>query len=153
MVFTNSQARGQWCPFSRVPAEEVRQASGYPAPGGPSINRSRSAFPTSTACLGERCMAWRWTGPMPPGLFRRADDDHAVDEPPRPEIGVPASWVWEPYDGDGEGGAAGWREPDDEAAARRRGYCGMAGPLRDISQDLAELPALVREIGDQLDRR
>lgn len=75
-------------------------------------------------CLGSRCMAWRWQSDLRPRVHL-CDDRNAKVEPPRPAT-VPASWKFCACDTDG----ASWVEPDDEAQARRKGFCGLAYNVR-----------------------
>lgn len=77
-------------------------------------------------CVGAACMAWRWADAYPCQRIRHCIDSRAVTEPERPSS-VPASWVFEPYDATDADLYAQWVEPKDEAQARRRGYCGLAG--------------------------
>lgn len=88
------------------------------------------------ACLGDKCMFWRWdkmpaakmkslvvdenlAGP-PDGYF---DDDFAV--PPKPE-GVPED-AWFEYEPCDKKTRWTWVETSAEIAARRGGWCGLAG--------------------------
>ena len=75
-------------------------------------------------CRGAGCMAWRWAEHAYNRRFIEAQDTMAEVEPPRPAH-VPRSYTFFPFDVDGN--PAGWVEPDSEAAARRTGYCGLAG--------------------------
>jgi hypothetical protein len=88
------------------------------------VSRTPAGFPhPATACLGPRCMAWRWREQTDsaPG-FRRALHQYAGDEPAERPADVPPSWRWRPF---GVGvGPAGWQEPADERAAPQ-GYCGL----------------------------
>lgn len=81
-------------------------------------------------CLGSVCSAWRWGSKE----YRNSrvcayDNDHphrwTKEEPPRP-ADLPASWVFVGTDEDGD--PACWREPQEDADKRRKGYCGAAGP-------------------------
>ena len=72
------------------------------------------------------CMAWRWADVPTWQRVQLAHDMHATTEPKRPAH-VPQSWVFEPYNQTDSDCYARWVEPKDEANARRRGYCGLAG--------------------------
>lgn len=88
---------------------------------------ARPAFEAATEsrlCIGSGCMAWRWDAP-PRQRSYVCDEPQSTAEPKRPYV-VPASWTFEPYDAS-EDAPALWREPEEEAEARREGYCGMAG--------------------------
>jgi hypothetical protein len=100
MFKTEAQAAEAWCP-ERVKAE----------------------FPEH--CAGPGCMMWRWA--TPPAYRRvsippRLEDAMSEAEPTRPES-VCETWKWSPPDAD----PGCWVEPEEEAAARRTGYCGLAG--------------------------
>lgn len=79
-------------------------------------------------CCASECMMWRWepiAGPESGDRrFRRAENHDAYTED---EAGPRPTWCdgWEfcPCDLD----PAGWIEPQEEAAKRMRGYCGLAG--------------------------
>lgn len=101
MTVTEAEAKGKWCPYTRVSANEKDEN-----------------------CIGSECMAWRWKDQQ---IFRKyvlADDPEATEEPDRYAKGIPETWVWQPFDGEDE---ACWIEPENETLARRTGYCGLAG--------------------------
>lgn len=104
---TEAEASKRWCPLT-------------------TLHSARPTFLTSDslygACIGSHCMAWRWSTQLR-RTYRIADDAAATVEPERPTW-VPASWTWTQTE-DGE--PAGWLEPEADAQARRRGYCGLAG--------------------------
>lgn len=83
--------------------------------------------PASCRCIAKECAMWRWIDKKPERKFCAAPRPHhrATIEPPRPN-GVPASWEWHP-DQNQEYQTAGWIEPEHEAMASRKGYCGLAG--------------------------
>lgn len=101
-VFTEKEAGKKWCPNTFN--------------GG-----------AGSCCIGSSCMAWRWTGRHPETRFRLCiDAPQATIEPdPRPS-NIPSSWDWVPYM-DEDDDPAGWIEPQEEASARRLGYCGAFG--------------------------
>lgn len=102
MFLTETEAAARWCP----------------AEGGDS-------------CLGSQCMAWRWGEPLRCRLYTatdvETDDVLPIRSPePRRPRDVPGSWTW--HAGDlANGDPPSWNEPQAEAVARRRGYCGLAG--------------------------
>lgn len=51
-ALTEAQAAERWCPFARV-------ATG--SGSAPAVNRWGAA--ADARCIGNRCMAWRWTDP------------------------------------------------------------------------------------------
>lgn len=113
---TAKEAAGLWCPMVRVGV--------LPGAGGPAaVNDPTTDF--SVNCIASRCAMWRWSGEPPARQRFAAYDSALIDEPERPPH-VPASWQWHPYD-DSEGDPAQWVEDDASVAARRRGYCGLAG--------------------------
>jgi len=64
MLLTESEAAETWCPFARVVQRDER---GNPAAAGnrepkhrPSPAVHDRAASDATACIGSRCMAWRW---------------------------------------------------------------------------------------------
>ncbi len=80
---------------------------------------------TFETCEGPRCMAWRW-GRMPENRrMSNYSQRRATTEPERPAY-VPASFIFVPFD-EVDGTHAHWLETDEEAEARRTGYCGLAG--------------------------
>ena len=72
-------------------------------------------------CLGSQCMAWVWEA-KPWRTHYVADDAMAVIEPPRPDR-VPAHWAFKRAQPEDDMPAC-WVEPEEEAKARRIGYCG-----------------------------
>lgn len=77
-------------------------------------------------CIGSLCMSWRWSeSPSPAVRIAGKDVTEETPEPPVRPSGVPSTWEWFC---DPEDGVAGWEEPIDETAVRRRGWCGLAGP-------------------------
>lgn len=90
----------------------------------------------ASTCQADRCMMWRW-GPRPAPKLKRLVVDENYDpeaagyydndfvEPPRPE-GVPEA-AWFEFDPCGETAYWSWTESKEETAARRQGWCGLAG--------------------------
>lgn len=62
VVLTETQARGLWCPFSRV---AMATADGTIGPHLAAANRwqvdgnSKSLLPAGSMCIASACMAWR----------------------------------------------------------------------------------------------
>lgn len=77
-------------------------------------------------CLGSNCMAWRWNS-MPSRIVLRAENRNATDVKDAGPLPLRAvGFDFNPYD-EAEGGEAAWLEPDEQRAARRTGFCGLAG--------------------------
>lgn len=129
-MHTENKARETWCPMARGfdPADNG---------GATATNRPLSYGDRPTRadvlCIGSRCAVWRWADGEPVPDLIRAEDRQATTEPPRPSW-VPKSWNFCPYDPD-EGDPAQWIEDPESTAARRRGYCGLAGPQAYFTQD------------------
>ena len=113
-MHTPEQASKLWCPMGRVGV--------MPDAGGPAgINDSTSSF--SCNCIASGCAMWRWGDPAPSRRVFVSESQTAISEPVGEYTG---DWPFVPYDPiDGE--PACWLEPEDKAAARRRGFCGLAG--------------------------
>lgn len=90
-----------------------------------------SGHSTPFACMGSRCMAWRYEDLARP-RFYMCDNPTATQEPEN----RPPNCDWIPFDPD-DGESACWVEREDATNARRRGYCGMAGRPASPAQDLA----------------
>lgn len=77
-------------------------------------------------CAASDCMAWRWLSED--GERRRivCPDRLAITEDGMTRPAMAAAWVFTPWDGSDY--PAQWLEPEAEQQARRRGYCGLAGP-------------------------
>ena len=131
---TEAEAKTKWCPHAVASHTDPRGASGYA--------RDELGLPADTfihACIGSRCMAWRWSGAEPKnpprGLAWSPDDDEpGAPEPTRPDTAK--DWPYTPVSVDESGDIEGgfWEEPEPEYAARclaakltRPGYCGLAG--------------------------
>jgi hypothetical protein len=97
VIVTENQASELWCPQSGE------------RPGNPT-------------CIGSRCMAWCWTTEYPHRQSKLCSNQGATSEPLRPPS-VPESWVFTPA---ADGDPADWSEPAEVAAARRKGFCGLA---------------------------
>ncbi len=107
---TEQEAREKWCP----------QMTHCDNPH--LVEVGASAVYVQDKCCASSCMAWRWAESTPCRDVMPARDPHAATEPDRPEH-LPASWQFCPCDD----ASACWVEPAEEAAARRSGYCGLAG--------------------------
>lgn len=75
----------------------------------------------SACCDGSLCALWRWDSPMKQRHCPATNQDAETEtdagfKPPHCE-----GWEFCPAGDD----SACWVEPDEEAAARREGYCGM----------------------------
>lgn len=75
-------------------------------------------------CLASECLAWRWQSG---GTRQRimAANSFATTEEGLTRPARASGWVFAPWDGSDH--PAQWLEPESEHAARRRGYCGLAG--------------------------
>lgn len=59
MIVEEKKASDHWCPHVRHPGEEGGTFNrGFEA--GNEINTGRTSGNWSCACIGSRCMAWRW---------------------------------------------------------------------------------------------
>ena len=122
MMLTDKEAGEKWCPMVRL-AKVTGHGLGDGALAGVTYNTTKRA----NTCRGSGCMMWR-IGQAARRHVVVCDIEHcfAETEPPRPD-NVPASWEFVAYDGFDDGDPACWVEPDAEATARMRGYCGLAG--------------------------
>ena len=104
----------------------------------------------TAACLASQCMAWRWYDGTQTRAMCRPERPYwdATSEPPkRPDI-ITEEWEWIPYD-EGEDIGGHWREPQEDADKRRRGYCGRVGlPGFEIKEVLNNIEIMAREIGE-----
>lgn len=80
-----------------------------------------------SACMGPKCMMWRWDGP--PNTLRSfvCSEINALTDPGRPDH-IPPHWIFSSSI-PAEGEPASWHETEEEAAIRRRGHCGLAGAV------------------------
>lgn len=88
-------------------------------------------------CVGTECMGWRWSEKMSkPRIIDCEDKTALVAEDGAAVEFVPDGYKFVPakladiVNTDGSplvDKAARWVEPEDQAKARRRGYCGKAG--------------------------
>lgn len=105
MLLTKDDATKKWCPLAR------------------------SEYYSACKCIADGCAMWRWTTITNPSngarRFQVADNPTATSEK---EAGLkPAGcsdWEFSPST---EHDPAGWVEPENSAAKRRQGYCGLAG--------------------------
>lgn len=119
MLLTEKEAKEKWCPHVRIAV-----LAGH---GGAACNTHPDRdIEADCRCVSSRCAMWRWADAPTCQRVQQAHDMHATTEPERPAH-VPQSWVFDPYDAEDADCYARWVEPKDEAAARRRGYCGLAG--------------------------
>lgn len=127
-MHTEKEAAERWCPFARVEGEASRSVAGnrWDTGGGSEIEKfGPMENPKAARCIGSRCMAWRWNdGALSRRCHVNDADPMATVEPARPAH-VPPSYLFEPHEDDEP---ACWVEPKNEAQARSRGYCGLAGP-------------------------
>jgi hypothetical protein len=72
-VFTENDAKKQWCPFTRLSVGYGHPASINRFVGGGEMTDSR--ITDSLNCVGSKCMAWRWVDPAMPG-----QSGHSVNE-------------------------------------------------------------------------
>jgi hypothetical protein len=121
VIHTEAEAKGKWCPMVRAGMYgEGTLSSGRMV----AVNRDPRE-PDLAPCIGSACMMWRWFDLAP--ACRRVAFGDLNEEPARPAH-VPASWKWCSWEGELPFSATwGWLEPDEEAKARRRGYCGLSG--------------------------
>lgn len=123
MKMTEKEAAGKWCPHVRIAV-----LAGH---GGAACNKHPDAdIDAHCRCAGSRCAMWRWADSPSCRRIRLCDQLHATTEPERPSS-MPTSWVFEPWAPAHPDGWAQWIEPEEEAHARRRGYCGLAGKPED----------------------
>ncbi len=112
---TENQSSELWCPMVRAAILDMAAE-----------NRDRECNdnPQFARCIASKCAMWRWAEHEPWPQFKHCDSENysAQEEPERP-ASIPSDWIFCPDDGEG----AGWREPEEIAAATRRGYCGIAG--------------------------
>lgn len=123
MLMTEEQAKAKWCPHARASNEQESAVA---------VNRSAVNKPDRDCfCIASACMAWRWNDGEQTRRFvvfkdnPRSRSNHAPHLPD----GVSDTWEWLRH-GEGEGRSplsAGFREPQCDADARRRGYCGAFG--------------------------
>ncbi len=60
MIIREDAAKTKWCPFSRRPVVFDKTLGGKLIDASAvQANRNQDDTP-STACLGSKCMAWRW---------------------------------------------------------------------------------------------
>lgn len=57
-MIKEEKSREKWCPFARAPETHAGPEGELPV----TINRYNwpGAFPEGAACIGEKCMAWRY---------------------------------------------------------------------------------------------
>lgn len=103
MMVREETAKTKWCPHARLPATD-----------GGAYNRMRvsgeNMSPPSSTCIGAGCMAWRW-GSLEPHKISHTPVE-GWEHCPADEAGE-----WQEY----------WLEPQEEAAKRRLGWCGLSG--------------------------
>lgn len=125
MFVTEKEAAEKWCPMVRIARRETFEpdSKGIAIVAGCNTDALGGLrVPASCRCIGSQCMMWTWLDNPDLKFIRLSKDQFATIEPERPS-GVPATWEWSPYDRDD--GPAGWMEPAEAAAARRRGVCGL----------------------------
>lgn len=124
-AYTEKEASTKWCPMQRneVASEFKHGGAGNPLPPGAVVN----VWPGGkSSCQGSACMMWRWDTEL---RIRThvCGNVMATTEPAGMPINVPPNWIFHPFTGSHDD-PAHWAEPEAEAVARRRGYCGLAGP-------------------------
>lgn len=122
MLLTEKEAAEKWCPHVRIAV--------LAGTGGAACNEHPDPeIDAACRCVGSRCAMWRWAEPMRRSLWMPESSvpysEPAAPAPDRP-ADVPMSWEWTPAM-DPSDPSGGWLEPESEANARRRGYCGLAG--------------------------
>jgi hypothetical protein len=137
MIVTEQEARELWCPAARV---ETHTAVASTNRGE---TRDRTYVRQAVACIGSRCMAWRWSDtatPARPVLLShsgrrppdddprwRADTAGGVDD--ESVAGIELHEAQARTDGeDPSGWRYTWRIFGD--APDRRGFCGLAYSVR-----------------------
>lgn len=121
MVLTETEAASRWCPFVRESDEAERPVT---------VNRLTSGGKVGVhawnACMGSRCMAWRWKDAPVMRFAEYRTNPAATEEPVRPDL-IPDAWQWRPANPD-DGDPAGWLEDEASYLARRKGGCGLVSP-------------------------
>jgi hypothetical protein len=127
-MHTEKEASSIWCPMTRSAGFLTKSKIGpavnriHQGENGAQIDCDGSPQPYAV-CIASKCAMWRCAEPIRCRVIQPEEwPDTYAHEPARPE-NVPKSWAWEPGDGD----PPGWVEPEHEAQARRRGFCGLAG--------------------------
>lgn len=120
-MHTEEQARELWCPMVRHVVNAETVAAG---------NRFEEGFHANECrCVVSQCAMWRWLSASPQKWLDATVKGvtHLDAEPPStPDVKPPQGWDWVASSENGDNGG-GWREPPDQADARRQGYCGLAG--------------------------
>ena len=115
MLLTETEAKKKWCPH-------VRAAISHEDNNACNAGVEGSRVPSYSCCVGSGCMMWRWAEDIPRRRWVNTANGNDMTDPGSPP-NVPESWEFCPADDED----SCWVEPQGEATARRRGYCGLAG--------------------------
>lgn len=137
MLLTEKEAETKWCPHVRMGSIADSDSTADQLPAYNRVSFVSETLPEfleqqpdkECTCLGSRCSQWRWADPpsVQQREFTQWDDRQATTEPQRDAYPwIPAHWPFVPAN-ETRMTQAHWIEPLDEANARRRGYCGLAG--------------------------
>lgn len=118
---TKKEASELWCPMVRM-AQSFDDGNASNC-GDPAKMRN----PSYARCIASKCAMWRWSSGEIARRFHNAPSELSGAQTEEEAGGrrgyIPLSWEFIPAEDDG----ALWLEPESEAAARRTGYCGLAG--------------------------
>lgn len=120
MLMNEAEAKTKWCPMMQFvigPQDRKWQGAAY-------TNRCQELNTDKVNCIASGCPMWRWAEDWHVRIHNcDRKDMRAEKEPERPSY-VPKAYIFISADEECE---AHWVEPADDAMARRRGYCGLAG--------------------------
>lgn len=127
---TEEQAKGLWCPMSRV-AMPVNQVANRVSAAMLRISEGRDLEyfreqAENCNCIASQCAMWRWfTTPLQQFINAGNAAAQTAEESSGTYLGTepPAGWEFVPCGDD----FARWVEPEDQQLARRTGYCGIGG--------------------------
>jgi hypothetical protein len=125
---TEAQASKLWCPMVRFISDSNAGSATFnrgALPDDPTNNHPSNDGALCN-CIASQCAMWRFEG-VPSRLWRpHLANEHETDASKAVAPKAFEGWEFMPYDED-ENDRAGWIEPEEMAAARRTGYCGLAG--------------------------